>query len=83
MSVLLLYGLVALAVAMMTCFVVRRVLKRRHPILQAPVAECSRDEGSLVIRNSTYLPKALAAGTVFPVEQTSFDEGELVVSTAR
>ena len=82
MSVLLLYGLVAIAVAMVTCFAVRRVLKWKHPILQVPVAECSRDEGSLVVTNSTYFPKALA-GTVFPVEQTSFDEGELVVSTTR
>ena len=56
-------GLAAVLISVVTYFVVRQRLNWRYSTFQAPAAECSRESGSLAS----------------PVQQTSFDIGEMVV----
>ena len=47
----------------------------RCPILQAPIEDCSKERGSLVICNN----RLDYSVTVTPVQQTSTDKGEQVI----
>ena len=50
-----------------------RSTTEQHPIQQTPVAECSNEKESLMTHNNFSM-------TVTPVQQTSTDKGELVIS---
>ena len=65
---------VTIAAAVATCCSGLRNTTEQHPILQTPIAECSNEKaGSLVTHNSFSV-------TVTPVQQTSTDKGEQVIS---